>query len=214
MWIFLSEIIKKIVFLVWSLILTVLFIRSWWIWLIVELLIGIGVILIFEYYFVLNQKNPAKKNHKKYLNKDFDFQLRYPENYELTEEFSGALLILSPKNLIFDIFKSKGCLDIVVNSLKASYYDNKNYLEENLNAIKNNVADSEIITSEETTLNWYPAYKIIYTKKVWKANFKILQMSFLVADFEYVFIYTNTVEEFEEYFDVFNGVIESFKFLK
>lgn len=150
--------------------------------------------------------------YKSYVNQDFNIELKYPENYELQEGVMGVVAaFLSETKDSSDLFREN--LNVIIQDLSTQPMTLEEYTNLSLDQIGVYITDSKIITSEETSLDGNPAHKVIYTGGQDQFDLKWMQIWTIVDDTAYILSYTAEANQFDNYFRIFNEMMNSFEVL-
>ena len=155
-------------------------------------------------------KNNLETAYKNYVNQDFNIKLSYPDSYELQEGLMGTVAVfLSEKESSTDLFQEN--LNVIVQDLSAQPMTLDEYNDLSLGQIETLITDSKIISSKKTTLAGKSAYEVIYTGRQGQYNLKWRQLWTVIDNTAYVLSYTSEINQFDNYFEVFNKMIDSFE---
>ncbi|MFH1402606.1 MAG: PsbP-related protein [Patescibacteria group bacterium] len=155
-------------------------------------------------------KNNIETTYQNYVNQDFNIKLSYPDIYELQEGLMGTVAVfLSPKESSTDLFQEN--LNVIVQDLSAQPMTLDEYNDLSLGQIETLITDSKIISSKKTTLAGKSAYEVIYTGRQGQYNLKWRQLWTAIDNKAYVLSYTSEINQFDNYFEVFDKMINSFE---
>ncbi len=151
-----------------------------------------------------------------YTNKELGFSLEYPKNYTLTKKNRfGIFIEIYPNEKNPDgVFQEN--LFLITNDVA----DHKNkidldqYVDLNIKKIKKVSKKINIISSEETTLNGYPAQKIVLTGTGENGDLKWMQKYTIINNRGYIFTYDARPDKYDNYLEEFEKIIDSFNISK
>ncbi len=118
---------------------------------------------------------------------------------------------LSVKESSDDLFQEN--LNIIIQDLTAQPMTLDEYNNLSLEQIKILITDFEILSSKKTILAGEPAYEVIYTRKQGQYNLKWKQVWTVLGNTAYVVSYTAEKNKFNDYFEIFNKMFNSFEIL-
>ena len=146
---------------------------------------------------------------KTFDNLQFKYSVKYPADYQV-KHLGRVIAFISP-----DVDKKTGFsenVNIAIETLSAPIIKLDDFFKrakENLTLGGNGV---KILEEKKEKLSGADAYKIIYTSKQKKTNFKQLQVVAIYKDKAYVVTYTALAEQFDRSLSPANSIIKSLKF--
>jgi hypothetical protein len=148
-----------------------------------------------------------------YRSPKYPLELQYPQDWEsqsITDPFDGTILKLVPP-----IEQEMGSpnVEIVVRvkDLSEDPPTLQEYTDFTIDTIKARFPDSEIISQRSVTFAHSPAYKVIYTGTEEGEDVKLIQVGTLKQYATYNITYKAPLNEFDNYEEVAELVISSFK---
>lgn len=187
--------------------------------LVLRIIAGTVIGSIFGIIFVIFQiskgvntetKNSADISYKDYVNQNFNIKLSYPSDYKTKEGYMGAVVFfLSPIENPNDSFQEN--LSVMVQDLSGQSLTLNDFSQLNLKQIETIVTNAKIISSKETTLAGKPGYEVIYSGQQGKYNLKWRQLWTIVDNKAYIISSTSEEARFDNYFETFNKMADSFE---
>ncbi|MGJ5672910.1 MAG: protein kinase domain-containing protein [Nostochopsis sp.] len=147
-----------------------------------------------------------------YENTEYQITIKYPESWQLQIKDIGVAgvtelaTIISPKQNDTDKFQEK--INIDIEEFSGTLADSQKLF---IDEIKNTLPDAQIINMSSTTLAFKPANQIIYTGKDGDIVLKNLQVWTLKGNKAYVITYTAAIDDYEQFINTANEMIDSFK---
>ncbi|MFB2770166.1 protein kinase [Pelatocladus sp. BLCC-F211] len=157
---------------------------------------------------------PGNKQEKfiPYENTEYQIKIKYPESWQLQIKdiyvagVTELATIISPKQNDTDRFQEK--INIDIEEFSGTLAESKQLF---INEIKNTLPDAEIIDMSSTTLAFKQANQIIYTGKDGDLELKNLQVWTLKGNKAYVITYTAAIDDYEQFINTANEMINSFE---
>lgn len=152
----------------------------------------------------------AQKNFKKHAKENI--VINYPDNWRL--DVSGQMnteFILFSELEENDTFQEN--INLLKQDLKGQGFTMESYVKLSKNQIKKMVPNGKIIESKYVNDD-QPHYVIIWTGFVSGNNLKFKQLFFLENESAYVLTFTTLPETFDQYIDLGNKILNSFKLKK
>jgi len=146
---------------------------------------------------------------KTFEHRQFKYTIKYPADYQL-KPLGRVMVFVSP-----DVDKKNGFaenVNVAVEPLSAPVMK----LDDFFTGAKKNLtlggSGVKILEEKKDKLSGAEAYKIIYTSKQKKTNFKLLQVITIHKDKAFVVTYTALAEQFDRGLSQANSIIKSLKF--
>jgi len=171
-----------------------------------RVLLSAGLFLVLVFIF---SASVLAKQLKTLENPHFKYTLKYPEDYQL--KVLGRVMVLVSPNT-----DPKTGFSENVNIAVASLSDPAIKLDDFFDQAKKNLSlggsGIKILEEKKEKLSGADAYRIIYTSKQKKTNFKLLQVVAIHKDKVFVVTYTALAEQFDRGLSQVNSMIKSLKF--
>ncbi len=161
-------------------------------------------------FLVIANLTFAQKNFKKYAKENI--AINYPDSWRL--DVSGQMnteFILFSELEENDTFQEN--INLLKQDLKGQGFTMESYVKLSKNQIKKMVPNGKIIESKYVNDD-QPHYVIIWSGFVSGNNLKFKQLFFLENENAYVLTFTTLPETFDQYIDLGNKILNSFKLKK
>ncbi|RAM53036.1 MAG: serine/threonine protein kinase [Hapalosiphonaceae cyanobacterium JJU2] len=174
-------------------------------------LIALGIIAVLASVFVAIRPNQAEK-FVPYENSNYGIKIKYPASWQRqTKEIdvlgvTEIVTFISPKQSQTDKFQEK--INVDIEKFSGTLAESKELF---INEIKSTLPDAEIIDMSSTTLAFKQANQIIYTGKDENTELKNLQVWTLKGDKAYIITYTAAIDDYDEFINTANEIINSFE---
>ena len=145
-------------------------------------------------------------------NLEHNISIKYPTTWEKKiAELDTIVAFLSPIEHKLDLFREN--LTIMIKNIFISPENFKEYINFQVDQLKDAILDFELIKKKKDKLSNQPAYTIIYTGRRRDFNIKIMQNYILKKKKIYLLIYTAENDKYDQYFKMIKKMIKSFCFL-
>lgn len=155
-------------------------------------------------------ENLSIQNLSTYDNDSWGIKIQYPKNWQrqdienpITTE---VVIFSSPKQNQQDNFQEH--LTISVRKFSGTLKESQELFKKN---VKNNLPGAQILKSDKATLAQKPANKLVFTGDDGEKRLKNLLIWTLKGDKAYIITYTATVDEYDNFLQIANSMIESFE---
>jgi hypothetical protein len=146
---------------------------------------------------------------KSFENKQLKYTVKYPADYQV-KPLGRLIVFISPVADKKTGFSEN--VNIAVQTLSAPIIK----LDDFFKLAKDNLTISgsgvKILEEKKEKLSGTDAYRIVYSSKQKKTNFKLLQVVAIYKDKAYVVTYTALAEQFDSGLSQANSIIKSLKF--
>lgn len=162
--------------------------------------------LITNSIFVFGQTNWKTVN-------DNNFTIEYPDNWELNKsgQMGTKFILFSKLSNSSDKFREN--VNLIIQDLTGSNIQLDKYVEISENQIKTLVTNGKIIESKRISDKRYEYHKMIYTGKQGVFDLKFIQYYWVLNNKAFVLTFTAEIDEFDDYVQVANGIMDTFKIL-
>lgn len=145
-------------------------------------------------------------------NLEHNISIKYPTTWEKKiAELDTIVAFLSPIEHKLDLFREN--LTIMIKNIFISPENFKEYINFQVDQLKDAILDFELIKKKKDKLSNQPAYTIIYTGRRRDFNIKIMQNYILKKKKIYLLSYTAENDKYDLYFKMIKKMIKSFSFL-
>ena len=145
-------------------------------------------------------------------NLEHNISIKYPTTWEKKiAELDTIVAFLSPIEHKLDLFREN--LTIMIKNIFISPENFKEYINFQVDQLKDAILDFELIKKKKDKLSNQPAYTIIYTGRRRDFNIKIMQNYILKKKKIYLLSYTAENDKYDLYFKMIKKMIKSFCFL-
>ncbi len=140
-----------------------------------------------------------------------DYLIQYPDSFELNTsgQMGMSFILLSKKTSPQDEFREN--VNLVIQDLAGQNIDLDKYVEISEGQIKSMIINSNVIESKRVKTDKLESQKIVFTGFQGQFNLKFEQHYWIVKDKAYVLTYTAEVNEFDNYKDVSEKIMNSFR---
>lgn len=140
-----------------------------------------------------------------------DYTIQYPDDFELNTsgQMGMSFILLSNKTSPQDEFREN--VNLVIQDLTGQNTDLNKYVEISEGQIKSMITNSNIIESKRIKDGNMESQKVIFTGFQGQFNLKFEQHYWIVNNKAYVLTFTAEVNEFENYKEISEKIINSFK---
>ncbi len=145
---------------------------------------------------------------------EHSFKIEYPDNWELNKlGLMGTKFILFSKvSNSSDTFREN--VNLITQDLAGLNIKLDQYVKISENQVKTLVTNGKIIESKRISDKGIEYHKMIYTGKQGAFNLKFIQYFWVIDNKAFVLTFTAEVDEFDNYVQVGNKIMDSFKILK
>ena len=138
-----------------------------------------------------------------------EYVIKYPENWRLVEEELGAnFTILAPKSDEQDPFNEN--VSLVIQDISGVEIDLDTWVKLAEKQIKENVKESDIITSQRFEAGRLKSHKIIYTGEIEGFNLKLIRYYQLTEEKAYILTFTALEKDYEKFKFYGQQILNSF----
>lgn len=146
-----------------------------------------------------------------YSNSSLGISIQYPQDWTKVEGAAGTVVTFqSPQSSASDDFLEN--LNIVVEDLSSQPMTLSEYVELNVNMLKQYIPSYKLIDSSSTTLAGMPAQKLVYTGELQQYALKWMQIISIKNNVAYVISYTATESSYSSNLETAQHMIDSFRF--
>jgi hypothetical protein len=140
-----------------------------------------------------------------------DYSIQYPEKWELNKsgQMGTSFILFSQLNSDTDKFKEN--VNLIIQDLTGHNIDLNKYVEISEGQIKTMITDGNIISSNRIKKKETEFQKVIYTGKHEMSDLKFEQYYWVQDDKAYVLTLSCEVSEFNDFKDIGERILESFK---
>lgn len=140
-----------------------------------------------------------------------DYSIQYPEKWELNKsgQMGTSFILFSQLNSGTDKFKEN--VNLIIQDLTGHNIDLNKYVEISEGQIKTMITDGNIISSNRIKKKETEFQKVIYTGKHEMSDLKFEQYYWVQDDKAYVLTLSCEVSEFNDFKDIGERILESFK---
>ena len=140
-----------------------------------------------------------------------NYMIQYPDSFELNTsgQMGMSFILLSKKTSPQDEFREN--VNLVIQDLAGQNIDLDKYVEISESQIKSMIINSDIIESKRVKTGNLASQKVIFTGFQGQFNIKFEQHYWIVNNKAYVLTFTAEVNEFDNYKDVSEKIMNSFR---
>ena len=143
-----------------------------------------------------------------------DFKIEYPDNWELNRSgLMGTKFILFSK-LSKSTDKFRENINLIIQDLTGSNITLDKYVEISENQIRTLVTNGKIIESKRVSDNEFEYHKMVYTGKQGAFDLKFIQYFWVLDNKAYVLTFTAEITEFDNFVQIGERIMNSFKIVK
>jgi len=143
-----------------------------------------------------------------YKNKNFGYQLEYPSDF--TIKTIGSATVFSSK--IEDrTFAFSPSVNVVAINLGAAPADLDIFYKQSKDALERSLGMVKFLEDKKEKLAGADAYRLVYTSRQKKADFKFLQVMCIRNNRAYVVTYTALEEQYNKMLKTAQAIIKSFQ---
>lgn len=145
--------------------------------------------------------------------KEKNYEITYPKNWDVDQRGSmgTAFSLLSPLTSEKDAFKEN--VNLVVQDIGQYNLNLDKYVILSEEQVKKYISNSEVIESTRVKNGKYSFHKIIYTGEMSGYKLKFEQYYWVISNKAYVLTFTCEDILFDEYREVGEKIMNSFKFI-
>jgi hypothetical protein len=164
-----------------------------------------ALLLLITHLNVFGQSNKWNFINEK------DYSIQYPEKWELNKsgQMGTSFILFSQLNSDTDKFKEN--VNLIIQDLTGHNIDLNKYVEISEGQIKTMITDGNIISSNRIKKKETEFQKVIYTGKHEMSDLKFEQYYWVQDDKAYVLTLSCEVSEFNDFKDIGERILESFK---
>jgi hypothetical protein len=164
-----------------------------------------ALLLLITHLNVFGQSNKWNFINEK------DYSIQYPEKWELNKsgQMGTSFILFSQLNSGTDKFKEN--VNLIIQDLTGHNIDLNKYVEISEGQIKTMITDGNIISSNRIKKKETEFQKVIYTGKHEMSDLKFEQYYWVQDDKAYVLTLSCEVSEFNDFKDIGERILESFK---
>ena len=145
-------------------------------------------------------------------NIEHNISIKYPTNWEkIVAELDTIAAFLSPIEHKLDLFREN--LTIMIKDVFISPENFKEYINFQIDQLKDAILDFQLIKKKKKKLSNEPAYTVIYTGIRRDFNIKIMQNYIFKKNEIYLLTYTAEIDKYDLYFKIIKKMVKSFSFL-
>jgi len=165
----------------------------------------IGILFLIANLSVFGQSNEWNA-----LNEN-DYSIQYPANWELNNsgQMGTSFILFSEVTSDKDQFKEN--VNLIIQDLTGHKIDLDKYVEISEGQIKTMIENGNIISSDRIKKDGIEFQKVIYTGKQGAFNLKFEQYYWVQNDKAYILTLTCEEDEFNDYKDSGEKILDSFK---
>jgi len=146
-----------------------------------------------------------------YKNEEFGFQISYPLEWEIAEDFMGSVVMfLSPQETSEDTFREN--LNIMVQDLTAQPMTLEQYTEISMGQFRQIVTDFKILSplAQSSLLN-YPGHELHFTGKQGQHKLTWYSTWSLIDHNAYILTCTGEKKRFKRFWPTFREMVSAFR---
>lgn len=161
-------------------------------------------------FIITNLTVFGQSNEWDFLNEK-DYSIQYPEKWDLNKsgQMGTSFILFSQLTSKNDKFKEN--VNLIIQDLTGHNIDLNKYVEISEGQIKTMITDGNIISSNRIKNKVTEFQKVIYTGKQGIFNLKFEQYYWVQHDKAYVLTLTCEVNEFKNFKDIGEKMLDSFK---
>lgn len=164
-----------------------------------------GILLLITHLTIFGQSNKWNS-----LN-DKDYSIQYLEKWKLNKSGQMGTSFILFSQLTSDNDQFKENVNLIIQDLSEHNIDLNKYVEISEGQIKKMITDGNIISSNRIKKNETEFHKVIYTGKQGVFDLKFEQYYWVQNGKAYVLTLTCEVNEFNDFKDIGERMLDSFK---
>jgi hypothetical protein len=139
------------------------------------------------------------------------YSIQYPSKWELNNsgEMGTSCVLFSPLESVTDQFKEN--VNLLIQDLSGYNIDINKYTEISVGQIKTMITNATLLESKRVKKNTGEYHKLIYTGDQGSFHLKFEQYYFVIKDKAYVLTLTSEIDKFDQYAEVGEEILNSFK---
>ncbi len=143
-----------------------------------------------------------------------NFKIEYPDNWELNKsgQMGTKFILFSQLSNPSDKFREN--INLIIQDLTGSNITLDEYVEISENQIRTLVTNGKIIESRRISEKEFEHQKIIYTGKLGVFDLKFIQCYWVIDSKAFVLTFTTEINEFDNFIQVGEKIMKSFKILR
>ncbi len=143
-----------------------------------------------------------------------DFTVSYPADWELDEsgQMGTSFILFGPDKSENDQFRDN--LNLIIQDLRGRNIDLDKYVEISENQLKTQLKNGEILESQRITTKQPNYQKLIYTGNQGVRDLKFEQYYFIINEKAYALTLTCEIDQFDEYQEAGEKIMNSFSIKK
>jgi serine/threonine-protein kinase len=149
------------------------------------------------------------QQNKVFKNSVLGYQLEYPAGFKIKTMGSAVVFSSDIEDRTFAFSPS---VNIVVIDLGSAPVDIESFYKQSKDALERSLGAVKFLEDKKDKLAGISAYRLVYTSRQKKADFKFLQVMCIRNNKAYVLTYTALQEQYEKLLKTAQAIIKSFKF--
>jgi hypothetical protein len=145
-----------------------------------------------------------------YKNNALGYQLEYPFGFKIRTIGSAIAFSSEVEDRTFAFSPS---VNVVVVDLGSGPVDVEDFYKQSKEALERSLGNVKFLEDKKDKLAGISAYRLVYTSRQKKADFKFLQVICVRNNKAYVLTYTALQEQYEKLLKTAQAIIKSFKFI-
>lgn len=146
-----------------------------------------------------------------YRNTIYGYKLEYPDDFKL--KIMGSASVFS-SDIADKTFAFSPSVNVVAVDLGVLPDDLETFYAKSKDALRGSLGNINIIEDKKDKLAGVAAYRLVYTSKQKKADFKFLQIISVRGNKAYVLTYTALQEQYDKMLRTAQAIIKSFEFIE
>jgi len=147
---------------------------------------------------------------KTYTNSQYGFSIQYPAGWTEGEGVSGTVVsFMSEQSAPTDVFKESA--NVTTEDLSASGASLAEYIVAANDQIKNAFPNAQVISDTDRQIAGIDGHAITYTAETQGVTLELIQAFTVKDDRAYVITAASTEEDFPQFEEDFNAIIDSFQ---